>query len=635
MSGGGGTEGVAVVDRKGKKGCDRLCQTRKALLEARAKIDQNANTELKQLACGCHKHHYVSHHPVCHRICHTKVKKVIHHHVHHHVQAEKQTVVGIVQPVVQPLQPVVRQTVVQPIKQTVVRPRIRQVVQGPPTYETVYHPGRIITQDVPGKTEVHITYHSPKYINTEVHPIVKKESHPEIHVYPPPPPGKKGDAGPPGPQGPPGPPGNNGWDGFSGTPGPQGVPGVRGREGATGPQGRPGPRGKKGVGGPTGPMGPMGPRGPQGMQGFPGAPARPTGPPIQIQMPRHMDMEVEVKAPNMMAAQHKEETPVMNPCGVDFYQYDTCGDGGCDQYQTQPATPCGGGKTGQVLAAKKGAVGAAKFVTHKELESAVDQIIAAQKQMLGEHAQPAAPREALAEAKWCFDNSTWQGPYGDSCTSYRAGGDRNFWCDWDGASGASACPKSCGSCSLQMKAQYLAAHPLLGGGSVEGDQRPEMLAQAPRQASKQLTADVANLKQRLIGIAKATGLELEQKTGGGPPAGLTSKTAASDMHSFWDKFGEKQTGKRWMTSSEANDKLSSWFNTLNGGAAPKPDDQEQKKVLEAKRKEQVDLSKFSPKRREYLEDVRKTYGASAERQVERVIAKGQQAKAERKEEERR
>eukprot|EP00961_Rhodomonas_salina_P154729 2084128-Rhodomonas_salina.1 len=75
LSGGGGTEGVAVVDRKGKKGCDRLCQTRKALLEARAKIDQNANTELKQLAvmalqvplcealsdtfavqCGCHKH---------------------------------------------------------------------------------------------------------------------------------------------------------------------------------------------------------------------------------------------------------------------------------------------------------------------------------------------------------------------------------------------------------------------------------------------------------------------------------------------------------------------------------------------------------------------------------------------------
>jgi len=27
----------------------------------------------------------------------------------------------------------------------------------------------------------------------------------------------------------------------------------------------------------------------------------------------------------------------------------------------------------------------------------------------------------------------WRGPYGDACKAYRTGGDRSFWCKWDGA----------------------------------------------------------------------------------------------------------------------------------------------------------------------------------------------------------
>jgi len=31
--------------------------------------------------------------------------------------------------------------------------------------------------------------------------------------------------------------------------------------------------------------------------------------------------------------------------------------------------------------------------------------------------------------------------------THHAGGDRQFWCEWDGAGANNACPRSCGSCS--------------------------------------------------------------------------------------------------------------------------------------------------------------------------------------------
>jgi len=89
--------------------------------------------------------------------------------------------------------------------------------------------------------------------------------------------------------------------------------------------------------------------------------------------------------------------------------------------------------------------------------------------------------------EWCRDNPRWHGPFGDPCVAYatgnlalaaagfvfhftqpfksfintvlmhhacvtsrithHAGGDRQFWCEWDGAGANNACPRSCGSCS--------------------------------------------------------------------------------------------------------------------------------------------------------------------------------------------
>lgn len=50
----------------------------------------------------------------------------------------------------------------------------------------------------------------------------------------------------------------------------------------------------------------------------------------------------------------------------------------------------------------------------------------------------------------CTNNPHWRNPFGEDCVKYAYGGDRNFWCEWDGASRLDACPAACGTCTVGM-----------------------------------------------------------------------------------------------------------------------------------------------------------------------------------------
>ena len=255
-------------------------------------------------------------------------------------------------------------------------------------------------------------------------------------------------------------------------------------------------------------------------------------------------------------------------------------------------------------------------------------------------------------AKWCVDSAEWKGPYGDKCAAYRVGGDRNFWsvcehtltrirkietqpgtrnqkpetrmplscdtrtrtharirthahththrCEWDGADAPSACPFSCDSCTLKMKAHFLAARTLAhshttdaasqaaaqqqpatpptpppaelagsaaaptpgavaaaaaaaaagGDAAVERKGAAQMLAQetaAAKVSRSALVQEVAQLKQRLTAIAKATGYNMQHPGGGsggvgggGGNDGLSGKAAANDLHEFYSKIGARE-----------------------------------------------------------------------------------------------
>lgn len=234
-------------------------------------------------------------------------------------------------------------------------------------------------------------------------------------------------------------------------------------------------------------------------------------------------------------------------------------------------------------------------------------------------------------------------------------------CEWDGADAPNACPFSCDSCTLKMKARYLAAQALANkkstgqeeaGPRVETMPQPtkseggasastpsssgrralssldssaaalqrkgtaQMLAErtaAAKVSRSELVHEVAQLKQRLTAIAKATGYEMKHPASPGGEAGLSGKAAATDMHAFYSKIGAEDgtsdgTTRAIGSARQARHQLGKFFDSLptglkrRGGAGGAQELPKGGNALNAYDKE-------------YVEDVEKTYGRQAARQV--------------------
>jgi hypothetical protein len=316
-------------------------------------------------------------------------------------------------------------------------------------------------------------------------------------------------------------------------------------------------------------------------------------------------------------------------------------------------------------------------------------------------------------AQWCQDSPLWKGPYGDKCTAYRVGGDRNFWsltpscssfpslsfssrtlsryrlpplalahahggwqgtgdscviyqgvngcrCEWDGADSPAACPYSCGTCTLKMKAQYMAANakPELAqrqSQAIHQAQHPhsratamastwagaqsrqhrvkeapaQMLAQDTRAAKKSriaLEKEVAALKGRLTAIAKATGYNLKHGGGKSGGAAMSSKAAAQDLDSFYGKLTSTRgssdgTTRVINTSRDARRKLGEFFDSLPTGKRPK------RALAPRLPKGARTMSAYT---KEYVGDVQKTYGKLAAQQLVLAAQDGTKAYHDRK-----
>jgi hypothetical protein len=212
----------------------------------------------------------------------------------------------------------------------------------------------------------------------------------------------------------------------------------------------------------------------QGFEGLPGQPGRPGGRPIELEIPSHMQMDVQVTT---------VATPSCGPCG--------CGQP-CAQQATAGCTSCQKqqNSAGQQLATT------GKYATKQDLEAAVKKIEQAETQDAHSKASKDAgaqedPQARTQATAWpnCVDSGTWRGPYGDACTAYEHGGDRAFWCKWDGADAVHACPRACGTCGMYWKAddenQMLAQESLKAKGQCARSPavRPQMcdVASACRQ----------------------------------------------------------------------------------------------------------------------------------------------------------
>jgi hypothetical protein len=119
----------------------------------------------------------------------------------------------------------------------------------------------------------------------------------------------------------------------------------------------------------------------------------------------------------------------------------------------------------------------------------------------------------------CVDNPRWRSPIGDDCGKYGYGGDRSFWCSWDGASRLDACPASCGTCTRGMLKSSVEAEKAVerelsehydpqtlvktkGGGASDGPSEPRKV-QARREAKSRLEGEVSSLKKKLAEMAEA------------------------------------------------------------------------------------------------------------------------------------
>lgn len=212
---------------------------------------------------------------------------------------------------------------------------------------------------------------------------------------------------------------------------------------------------------------------------------------------------------------------------------------------------------------------------------------------------------------WCFDNPQWHGPFGDPCVAYATGGDRQFWCEWDGAGADNACPRSCGTCpwrsyakadAVRERSEHLIQEhfdpqvppPELGGQkrpiAPTAAASPNAAAHAPTTAdrgrtlqdgpeepkqvkrrrgmTRALFKDVEAMKSRLLEVAKATRAVAKEVSLVRPNNGhLSSEQAAADLAKFysqWHAAGATPPHRRESDAHALADLLS-FFDSEPGG----------------------------------------------------------------------
>ena len=199
---------------------------------------------------------------------------------------------------------------------------------------------------------------------------------------------------------------------------------------------------------------------------------------------------------------------------------------------------------------------------------------------------------------WCYDNPQWHGPFGDPCVAYATGGDRQFWCEWDGAGADNACPRSCGTCSWRSYYKDEASHErkehLLHEHFDPQEAPPEALGQEQAQSkasasSKEsgkggplepmrvaqrrsrtgaLLKQVLEMKHRLLEVAKATrAVATEVALSRTNNHHLSSGQAAADLANFFQDKKTMGTHKSGESDSSAIQDLISFFDHEPGGKA--------------------------------------------------------------------
>ena len=191
---------------------------------------------------------------------------------------------------------------------------------------------------------------------------------------------------------------------------------------------------------------------------------------------------------------------------------------------------------------------------------------------------------------WCYDNPQWHGPFGDPCVAYATGGDRQFWCEWDGAGADNACPRSCGTCSWrsyykdetshERKEHLLHEHfdpqepPPEAPGQEQaqpkesgkgGPVEPKRVAQR-RSMTGALLKQVLEMKHRLMEVAKATrAVATEVALSRTNNHHLSSGQAAADLANFFQDKQAKVAHKSGESDSSAIQDLISFFDHEPGG----------------------------------------------------------------------
>ena len=243
---------------------------------------------------------------------------------------------------------------------------------------------------------------------------------------------------------------------------------------------------------------------------------------------------------------------------------------------------------------------------------------------------------------------------------YAHGGDRSFWCKWDGADRAGACPLSCGSCAAVAKG----ATTELEQGSASGKDRDRRNGAGARTA-------VAQMKQKLKQIARMTAPKrgaVKGKSGGGDETSVEAKddlevrcsrlrklqkklhgrgkfggnghgrlkgisfqilrkltcVETSDFfpsslsspfeQSFFSTLGLGGTDKGGETAHNAGKDINSWFDSIaEGESHPGEGHKKSAKSLSAAGSEG---GEFTAAQDRYFDEVLKTYGPQAEKLAE-------------------
>ena len=215
--------------------------------------------------------------------------------------------------------------------------------------------------------------------------------------------------------------------------------------------------------------------------------------------------------------------------------------------------------------------------------------------------------------EWCFDNPQFHGPFGDPCVAYATGGDRQFWCEWDGAGADNACPRSCGTCSWRsytkdvttrrreehllhehFDPQEAPSQTSVSPGVQQrkmspssekrelGPAEPKRTAQR-RSMTGALLKEVSEMKDRLMQVAKATrAVAKEVALSRTSNHHLSSGQASADLANFYSAAKKKVVKRTDESDSSALNDLLDFFDQEPGGSAAAHSKDSQLAALRAK-----------------------------------------------------